>query len=167
MLFKQISDEAERPQLLDLTERYRQRLRQRQHSDHGHLAGRVLEDQEPPEDEGPQHPIHAADRGTPDVDLRLGLERRLEATRPRNASHGGSQYSGGGSGRDRQLPVRLGPESRRQRTDQEQGTDHRLRARRSSPLGAADGVASEGRSTLQGVHRGRARGDQRLAALGS
>ena len=72
---------TEPAELLGLADRHGERLRQRQHRHDVHLAGRVLEDQEPREDEGRPDRVHAAEGGPPGLGLRARARRQHEGAR--------------------------------------------------------------------------------------
>ena len=127
------ADRAEPAQLLGLADRHGQRLRQRQHRHHVHVAGRVLEDQDPPEDEGRPDRVPAAEGGPPGLGLRPRARRQHQGARPRDLRRRRRQHPEDGGLADRRLPVRLGAAERRCGAGPEQGDRRRLRARTTPP----------------------------------
>ena len=63
-----------------------QRLRQRQRLGHLHVARRLLQDQEPQEDEGRRRQVHVAEGGPPRLGLRVRAQLPSRAPGPRDAA---------------------------------------------------------------------------------
>ena len=119
-----------------------------------------------PEDEGPQHQVHAARRGAPGLGVRHDPQRREQTAGSRHDGDGVDRHAPGRRGTDQRLRLRLRPEGRREQADNGQGDRRGVRPRRRHALGTTEGMATEGGRAVQGVHLRRP-GSHRLLAVAS